>query len=185
MWVKFPRHTLAAPMKKMENQNIHSESWKGVSEALVSCQPIEWRGQLERCNNLEREWWHANRQLSDLITMKMEVTSQSLWNTQKKQDSNKERGRLRKVSSDHMKEWLKISESQTAVSQSKKRSQGLDGFTNEMLTQVGNLAIWQLLNVYHYTNIFWQEAHMEATYFPSEGKARQTLTIMRKLAGTT
>ena len=46
-----------------------------------------------------------------------------------------------KVSSDHMKEWLKISDSQTAVSQSKKRSPGLDGFTNEMLTQVGNLAI--------------------------------------------
>ena len=26
---------------------------------------------------------------------------------------------------------------------------------------------------------------MEATHFPSEGKARQKLTIMRKLAGTT
>ena len=46
----------------MKNQNIHSESWKGLSEALETCQTIEWRGQLESCN-LEREWLYGDIQI--------------------------------------------------------------------------------------------------------------------------
>ena len=43
-----------------ENQNIHSESFKGLPEALETCQTIEWQGQLESCNILEREWWYGD-----------------------------------------------------------------------------------------------------------------------------
>jgi len=47
----------------MKNQNIHSESWKGLSEALETWKTIEWQGQLESCNNLEREWWYGDMQI--------------------------------------------------------------------------------------------------------------------------
>ena len=62
MWVKIDRHTLAASMK---NQNIHSEYCKRLSEALETCQTIEWQGKYESCNNKGMViWWHADRQLS-------------------------------------------------------------------------------------------------------------------------
>ena len=42
--------------EKIENQNIHSKSLKGLSEALETCQTIEWRRQLESYTSLDREW---------------------------------------------------------------------------------------------------------------------------------
>ena len=45
-----------------------SDSWKQLSEALETCQTIDWRGQLESCTNLEREWWYSDMQIGSLHT---------------------------------------------------------------------------------------------------------------------
>jgi len=53
------------------------------------------------------------------------------------------KSKTQKVISDHMKEWLTLSEVQTAVSQYKKnkKSPGPDGVSNEMLTHLENSLI--------------------------------------------
>ena len=144
----------------------------------------------------------ANRRLTDNYE---DVSDIPVNSEHRRSKTETRRDEDSEMTSDHMKEWLTLSELQAAPSQlkSKQEVSGMESKT-KMLTHLGNSAICKLLEIYSHSwssctllQIWWeaimmyisqsdyrQEAHMEATHWPCRGEGRQKLTVMHKLAGT-
>ena len=108
-------------------------------------------------------WWYANRQLIDLWRCKYhpsqyETPKRSKTETRKEEDPESDIGWHERVSD------TKRGPNSSQPVLINKKSPGIDGFTNEMLTHVGNSAIWELLkNNNHIWSIstlphIWREA---------------------------
>ena len=139
--------------------------------------------------HLGREWWMANRRLSyHLTTMKMWVYIPVNMEHQRYDTGSHERVSATKRAS--------ISTQPVEKNQEVFRTRWSH---KEMLTHLDNSAICKILDTYNHSwsscillqiwweaimmqlswSDFWQETHIANV----EGKARQKLTIMRKLAG--
>jgi len=98
----------------MENQNIHSESWEGLAEALETCQNNWMTRTIESCNTIEREWWYG-----DMLSYNYEDVSNIPVNMKHQNEARQKQGK-RKTQKWHRNTW--VSKQQSACIKKHTRS---------------------------------------------------------------